>query len=168
MCTFWNVFFQLFFITYPLGRPVFRILFFFCFFPLNWAVKLENFRLNLRMNSLVVPYWAQKRARVAKKRPILCNMTVWFSSGSFFKRISVFAYYFSAHSESREWWTWYFENWKKARLQEYKIRPMDLECALKWYTNALKNYKKEVWVTPLTILHRKGRFLATRARFCAQ
>ena len=74
------------------------------FFPLNWAVKLENFRLNLRMNSLVVPYWAQKRARVAKKRPILCNMTLWFSSGSFFKRISVFAYYFSAHSESREWW----------------------------------------------------------------
>ena len=93
------------------------------FFPLNWAVKLENFRLNLRMNSLVVPYWAQKRARVAKKRPILCNMTVWFSSGSFFKRISVFAYYFSAHSESREWWRWYFENWKKARLTEYKIRP---------------------------------------------
>ena len=150
------------------GMPSLEFWFFFCFFPLNWAVKLETFRLNLRLNSLVVPYWAQKRARVAKKRPILCNMTVWFSSGSFFKRISVFAYYFSAHSESREWWTWYFENWKKARLTEYKIRPMDLECALKWYTNALKNYKKEVLRALRTILHRIGRFLATLARFCAQ
>ena len=69
------------------GTPSLEFWFFVLFFPLNWAVKLENFRLNLRMNSLVVPYWAQKRARVAKKRPILCNMTVWFSSGSFFKRI---------------------------------------------------------------------------------
>ena len=83
------------------GTPSLEFWFFVLFFPLNWAVKLENFRLNLRMNSLVVPYWAQKRARVAKKRPILCNMTVWFSSGSFFKRVSVFAYNFSAHSESR-------------------------------------------------------------------
>ena len=117
-------------VTGPGGGPgdipwdaQFRILNFFLFFPLNWAVELETGRLNLRLDSLVVPYWTQKRARVAKKRPILCNMTVWFSSGSFFKRISVFAYYFSAHSESREWWTWYFENWKKARLTEYKIRP---------------------------------------------
>jgi hypothetical protein len=25
-------------------------------FPLNWAVKLETFRLNLRLNSFGVPY----------------------------------------------------------------------------------------------------------------
>ena len=34
----------------------------------------------------------------------------------------------------------------------------DLECALKWYTNALKNYKKEVVRAPIIILHRIGRF----------
>jgi len=34
----------------------FRILIFFVFPTKLGAVKLENFRLNLRMNSLVVPY----------------------------------------------------------------------------------------------------------------
>ena len=36
--------------------PKFFFDFFFVFALVNWAVKLENFRLNLRMNSLVVPY----------------------------------------------------------------------------------------------------------------
>ena len=44
----------------------FRILFLFFVSFLN-----KTGRLNLRMNSLVVHYWAQKCARVAKKRPIL-------------------------------------------------------------------------------------------------
>ena len=41
----------------------------------------------------------------------------------------------------------------------------DLECARKWYTNALKNYKKDHQQPLQTIRHRIGRFLATRARF---
>ena len=45
---------------------------FFLFFPFKLGGKLETFRLNLRLNSLVVPCWVQKRARVAKKRPIQC------------------------------------------------------------------------------------------------
>ena len=44
----------------------------------------------------------------------------------------------------------------------------DLECALKWYTNALKNVKKDHPQPLQTILHRIGPFVFILARSSAR
>jgi len=52
--------------------------------------------------------------------------------------------------------------------RETKIRPMDLECALKWYARTLIHLKNDPEINQTGICHRIGHFLATLARFCAR
>ena len=99
------------------GTPSLEFWFFVLFFPLNWAVKLENFRLNLRMNSLVVPYWAQKRARVAKKHPILWRIVRRSRRTLSFKFSCTFICFSFVHSI----WTVVFGTSHKRCLENTKL-----------------------------------------------